>query len=84
MSLTLRRFNDIELVQALQARGYVVRRVHEARRELKVEHLGDIPEGWQDAALEAIRASLTRDHLTFETVSTAADVDLHRAALRMF
>lgn len=83
MSLTLRRFTDVDLIAALNSRGYVVRKAIDSRRQLVVERTGDPTNEWKAAALEAIRGNITMDDLTFESVNTAADVTLHRAALRV-
>lgn len=82
--MNLRRISDSDLINELQARGYSVRRPTDARRQLIVEALGeDITVSWKQAALEAIRGKLSLDDLHFETVPTAAGIDLSRAALRI-
>ena len=84
MSLTLRRFTDVDLITALTNRGYVVRRASDSRRQLIVERTEEPNHEWKAAALEAIRGKLTLEDLIFESVPTAAeDVTLHRAALRI-
>jgi hypothetical protein len=84
VSLTLRRFTDVDLIAAMNARGYVVRRANDSRRQLIVEGTEEMTHDRKAAALEAIRAKLTLDDLVFESVPTAAeDVTLHRAALRI-
>lgn len=80
--MNMRRIADVELINVLTARGYVVRRAIDSRRQLVVE-LVDPQPGWQAAALEAIRGKLTEADLSFEVVQTNADIDLHRAALRI-
>lgn len=81
--MNLRRYADSDLIAALNARGYAVRRVHDARRQLVVETVGEALPEWRAAALEAIRAKITMDDLFFESVPTAAGSDITRAVLRI-
>jgi hypothetical protein len=80
--MNLRRLLDIDLINELTQRGYVVRR-HHAPRELKVEFGDPPPDGWQQFALEDIRGRLGFEHVDFEKVITGAGLEINRAAVRI-
>ena len=80
--MNLRRLLDIDLINELTQRGYVVRRNH-APRALKIEFGDPAPDGWQQFALDDIRSRIGFEHIDFEPVATAADIIINRATLRI-
>ena len=80
--MNIRRITDAELINELARRGYVVRRNH-APRAISVEHGADVKPNWQHTALETIRGKLSLEHVDFEKMTSANEIEMNVATLRI-
>lgn len=77
---------DIDLIQALERRGYVVRHKREAHHPLSWNRTAPFPEGvdFKTEALAKLREQITPEMIRFETdPGTEFSPEIHRAILRV-
>lgn len=77
-----RRITDAEMITELTRRGYVVRR-NAAPRAVVVTFGDPPPAGWQAQALEKIRERIGMDLIDFEHGTSANDIEMNTATLRI-
>lgn len=77
-----RRIEDAELITELTRRGYVIRR-SATPRTISVTCGQDAPANWKALAVEEIRGRLAAEHIDFETITTANEIVVNTASLRV-
>jgi hypothetical protein len=91
--IDLDMLSDLQLIQMLERRGYVVRDAREARHPLSWNRTAPFPEGvdFKAEAVEKIREAIMQEHIQFrvdQAVPPAFPDDpgrpeIHRAVLRV-